>query len=62
LFVVPGKEALSAINKYLQELYGVNITATSIVDLMKIEEISVEMGGLIEALCSFASTPYIDGG
>jgi energy-coupling factor transporter ATP-binding protein EcfA2 len=62
LFVVPGKEALGAINKYLQDQYGVNITATSIVDLMKIEEISVEMGGLIEALGSFASTPYIDAG
>jgi hypothetical protein len=60
LLVVPGKEALGAINKYVQELYGVNITATSIVDMMKLEEISLEMASLIKALGLFASTPYVD--
>jgi hypothetical protein len=60
LLVVPGKEALGAINRYVQELYGVNITATSVVDLMKLEEISPEMRSLIKALDLFASTPYVD--
>ncbi len=43
LSIVPGKEALGAINKYLQGLYGVNITPTSIADAMKIEEIPAEL-------------------
>jgi len=60
LLVVPGKEALGAINNHVQELYGVNITATSIVDIMKLEEIPLEMKSLIEALGLFASTPYVD--
>jgi hypothetical protein len=60
LLIVPGKEALGAINKHLQGLYGVNITPTSIADAMKIEEIPAEMGTLIKALGSFASTPVID--
>jgi hypothetical protein len=58
--IVPGKEALGAINKHLQGLYGVNITPTSIADAMKIEEIPAEMITLIKALGSFASTPLID--
>jgi hypothetical protein len=60
LLIVPGKEALGAINKYLQGLYGVNITPTSIADAMKVEEIPAEMTMLIKALGSFASTPLVD--
>ena len=61
LSVIPGKEALGALNKQLQGLYGVNITPTSIVDAMKVAEISKEMVELIKALGSFASTPLVDG-
>jgi hypothetical protein len=60
LSIVPGKEALGTINKSLQTLYGINITPTSIVDVMKTDEISTEMVSLIDALKSFASTPIID--
>ena len=38
LLIVPGKEALGAINKHLQGLYGVNITPTSIADAMKMKK------------------------
>ena len=34
LAIIPGKEALGAINGYLQEEFDVNITPTSIVDAM----------------------------
>ncbi len=60
LLIVPGKEALGAMNKRLQGLYGVNITPTSIVDVMKINEISMEMEQLIKSLGSFALTPLTD--
>jgi len=36
LNAIPGKEALSAINTRLQELYGITVTATAIVDAMLI--------------------------
>jgi hypothetical protein len=55
--VIPGKEAMGAINRYLQAKYGVNITSTSIVDVMKVEEISAEMSRLIADLGLFASRP-----
>ena len=60
LLIVPGKEALAAINRHLQGLYGVNITPTSIADAMKIEEVPAEMITLIKALGSFASTPLVE--
>jgi hypothetical protein len=60
LQVIPGKEALGAVNSYVQQQYGVNITATSVVDLMKFEEIAPEMRRLITALGLFASTAYTD--
>lgn len=53
--ILPGKEALSAVNRHLQDNYAVNITSTSIVDAMKVDEIPDELIGLIEKLGSFAS-------
>ena len=38
LAILPGKEAISAINRYLQENYAVNITSTSIIDMLEAEE------------------------
>jgi energy-coupling factor transporter ATP-binding protein EcfA2 len=56
ILVAPGKEALAAVNRHLQNQYGINITPTSIVDVMKVDEVSEEMRGLVSELGSFAST------
>jgi hypothetical protein len=55
LTVVPGKEALSAINAYLQDKFDVNITPTSIVDAMTAGEIPKEMKLLLADLGAFSS-------
>jgi hypothetical protein len=55
LHMVPGKEALSAVNSYLQKQYGINVTATAIIDSMSVDEIPVEMRDLIEALGEFST-------
>jgi hypothetical protein len=60
LLIIPGKEALLAINKYTQDVYGANITATSVVDMMKTDEVSPEMKSLVTALGTFASTAYVE--
>jgi hypothetical protein len=57
LLIAPGKEALGAINKYLQDAYGVNITPTSIVDAMKVEEVPEEMHSLVSRIGEFAAIP-----
>jgi len=54
LDIVPGKEALSAINDQLQKQYKVSITATAIVDAMRADEIPEEMKRLVESIDSFA--------
>jgi hypothetical protein len=60
LLIIPGKEALGAINKYTQDVYGANITATSVVDMMTFDEVSPEMKRLVTALGTFASAPYVE--
>jgi hypothetical protein len=62
LNAIPGKEALSAINTRLQELYGITVTATAIVDAMLIEEVPAEMLSLLETLAKFVATMPGDGG
>lgn len=54
--IVPGKEALSSINQSLQDRYGVSVTPTAIIDVMRKEEIPKEMRNLVEALLSFANS------
>lgn len=54
LSIIPGKEALSAINRHLQEKYGVSVTLTSIVDAMRADEISTDMKQLIADLAKFS--------
>lgn len=54
LKVIPGKEALGALNDTLQGQYGVSITATAIIDAMKAIEIADEMQCLIRDLSKFA--------
>jgi len=55
LSILPGKEAVSAVNRHLQGNYAVNITSTSIADIMNAEEIPGELVSLIKKLGVFAS-------
>lgn len=55
LAIIPGKEALSAINGHLQNTFGINITSTSIVDAMSATEIPKEIRLLIADLAVFSS-------
>ena len=53
--LVPGKQALSKINKWLQEDFGVTVTISQIVDGMHLEEVSTEMRGILKSLSQFAT-------
>lgn len=53
--VVPGKEALGAVNQHLQEEYGISVTATAIIDAMRVEEVPAEMRELLQRLAEFAA-------
>jgi predicted ATP-dependent endonuclease of OLD family len=54
LKLIPGKEALSEVNKYLQAEFKMNITPTAILDSMQLHEIQDEMKTLIATLNTFA--------
>ncbi len=56
LEVIPGKEALSVLNQYLQQQYGVSVTPTAIIDAMRQEDIPEEMRQLIRDITAFAKT------
>jgi hypothetical protein len=56
LQMIPGKDALSAINNHLQNRYGINITVTAIIDNMTRDEIPEEMRLLVEGLNDFSAT------
>ena len=56
LAIIPGKEALSAINSRLQEEFDINLTPTSIVEAMTQEEIPKEIKLLLADLGTFSST------
>ncbi len=58
LELVPGKEALSVINKHAQDQYGVSITAAAIVDAMRRSEIPQEMVELVGLLVKEMSRKY----
>jgi energy-coupling factor transporter ATP-binding protein EcfA2 len=55
LEVLPGKEALSAINQHLQTQYGVSITPTAILDAMLREEVPLEMQEIVNDISKFAA-------
>jgi ABC-type glutathione transport system ATPase component len=55
LEVIPGKDALSAINQHVQQLYSVNITPTAIIDAMHPTEIPEEAAQLVEMLNRFST-------
>lgn len=53
LSMIPGKEALSAVNRSLQEQHKISVTPTAIIDAMKLEEVPDEMKKLIESISDF---------
>jgi energy-coupling factor transporter ATP-binding protein EcfA2 len=54
LQVIPGKEALTRFNQYLQSEFGVSVTATGIVDAMRVDEVPGEIRNLLTELNDFA--------
>ena len=62
LAVIPGKEALSSLNAHLQDKYGINVTATGIIDAMLPHEIPKEMKLLIADLALFSSQKVVEIG
>ena len=54
LRVIPGKEAMSAVNQHLQEKYDVNVTPTAIVDAMNTDEVPADIKQLILHISKFA--------
>jgi hypothetical protein len=60
LLIVPGKDAIGALNKRLQEEYGINIAATSIIDAMTRDDIPPDVERLIDGLATFAMIPRGD--
>ena len=60
LNLVPGKEALSGLNSYIQENCQINITPMTIIDAMHLNEIPDEMKGLIDMLKSFSGVVAAD--
>jgi hypothetical protein len=54
--LVPGKSALSAINRELQESCSVSITPSSVISAMKDDEIPSEIKSLISDLAKFAKS------
>uniref|UniRef100_Q07MU5 ATPase AAA-type core domain-containing protein n=1 Tax=Rhodopseudomonas palustris (strain BisA53) TaxID=316055 RepID=Q07MU5_RHOP5 len=60
LRIIPGKDALAIVNRYLQEEFGVSVTATSIVEAMRVEEVPSEMSALLGELSLFSFRAPVD--
>lgn len=56
LGMIPGKEALSYLNKKLQEEMGISVTPTSIIDAMPLADVPEEMRELISKIAEFAES------
>ena len=56
LNIVPGKDAMSVFNEQLQDLYGVSVTATAVIDAMRTEEVPDEIVDLVEKLEKFSTS------
>ncbi|WP_206335855.1 ATP-dependent nuclease [Rhizorhabdus phycosphaerae] len=54
LRLIPGKDALTYVNNCIQDRYGVNVTASAVIEAMHIAEIPEEMVILINNLEKFA--------
>lgn len=57
LRLVPGKEALAWLNAKIQPDYKVSISASGIVDVMRLDEVPNDMKKLIDQMEAFAATP-----
>jgi hypothetical protein len=57
LAMLPGKEAISAINIHLQNKYKISVTPATIIDAMQAEEIPKEMKELLQRLKGFLAMP-----
>ncbi len=55
LELIPGKEALAAVNRHLQEHHQISVTITGIVSAIKNNEIPKEVRELLDALAKFAA-------
>ena len=55
LRLVPAKTALSAINRHLQEHYGVSVTTAGIINVVRADEIPTEMRELLGNLAEFVA-------
>jgi AAA domain, putative AbiEii toxin, Type IV TA system len=53
--IIPGKDALKALNQHLQDQYGISITPTGIIDAMHRDEVPTEMVELIGGIAQFAA-------
>ena len=56
LELVPGKQALKAVNRHLEKRYGVHVTASGIIDAMHVNEVPTEMRTLLNRLAAFVAT------
>lgn len=61
LKVVPGKEALAALNQEAQARFSVSLTPLAIIDAMMIDEVPAEMKSLIRTLRALADDVPPDG-
>lgn len=52
--LIPGKEALGAINVHLQKNYGISITPAAIIEAMRVDEIPAQIRKLVEELDAFS--------
>jgi hypothetical protein len=55
LALIPGKEALSVFNSYLQAEFSVSVTPTTIIDAIHIAEMPAEVASLVEMLQALSS-------
>jgi hypothetical protein len=56
LAVIPGKDAISALNLHLQKIYDISITPIGIIDAMTTAEVAPEMKKIIGDISQFASS------
>ena len=54
LMLIPGKDALTALNQEVQNTCSVSIASSGIISAMTPEEVPAEMRGLVEAIGNFA--------
>ena len=58
--MIPGKEALSFVNKHLQDKFSISITPASIIEVMRVSEVPNEAARLIQRLETFVSATKSD--